>query len=203
MTVVSLAWFLTNFADQALIIPLSLVMAIGLWMSGWRRGAKGWLVAIIGTLCAVVVAKLGFYVIAGLLPFRLISPSSHVAAGALVYGILLALLVRGRQAGIRSALVSSSLFAICFAATRLELGAHSRAEVIVGSILGIMGTIAFVRLAGQMPESFNRLRLGFGAALVIFSLYGQRLNGELVIRSASYDIRTTLKTAYERFNPEK
>ena len=38
--------FLTDFADQAVVLPLVLVLALVLAAQGWRRGAAAWLVAV-------------------------------------------------------------------------------------------------------------------------------------------------------------
>jgi membrane-associated phospholipid phosphatase len=188
----ALAWFLTAFADQGVMVPMSLAMTLVLWALGWPQGAKGWLIATVGTLTAIVAAKIIFYIFTGYMPFHLVSPSSHAAAGAMVYGSLLALVLRGGRAGVRTAIVTSSLFAIGFSATRLKIGAHSNSEVIVGSILGILGTIAFVKIAGRMPTSVNRLRLAGATALVVLALYGHRWDGETMIRTATSNMRQTL-----------
>jgi membrane-associated phospholipid phosphatase len=187
--------FLSDFADQGVILPLALVMALTLRLLGWRRGAIGWLIAVGGTLGAIVLAKLVFLTLPSLLPFRLVSPSAHAAAGALVYGSLLALLLRGGRAGPRTAFVTSTLFALGFGTTRLDLGVHSLAEVLVGAGLGIIGSISFVKIAGRMPHSVNRLRLAAASALVILLVYGNSLSGEHAVRAASGMVRTMIQTA--------
>ena len=85
--------FVTDFADQAVIVPLVLAVAAALLIAGWRRGALAWAVAVSGTLCTVLVAKVVVHscIAAAQLP-DLRSPSGHTASAAVVYGGLIALL---------------------------------------------------------------------------------------------------------------
>src|SRR4051812_15420635 len=172
------AVFWSQFADESVILPLALAMGVTLALLGWRQGAKGWLIAVLGTLGTIIAAKLVFLTIRGLLPFDLVSPSAHVAAGALVYGSLTALLLRGGRAGPRTAIVTSLLFAYLFGTSRIELGAHSQSEVLVGAIVGLIGSVTFVRIAGRMPRGFNRIRLAAASALAVLLVYGHRFSGE-------------------------
>ena len=50
--------FVTGFADQAVILPLSVCVVFGFALSGWRRGALGWATAVAGTLAVMLVLKL-------------------------------------------------------------------------------------------------------------------------------------------------
>ena len=40
--------FLTDFADQAVLLPVAAGVAIMLLLLGWRRGALAWTVAVCG-----------------------------------------------------------------------------------------------------------------------------------------------------------
>ncbi|MDE2007851.1 MAG: PA-phosphatase, partial [Rhodospirillales bacterium] len=75
--------FLTDFADQAVVLPLWLAIGAVLALSGWRRGAAAWLIAVGATLAAVGIGKL-----AGIScgPPWLRSPSGHTAAAGVVAG---------------------------------------------------------------------------------------------------------------------
>ena len=46
--------FLTDFADQAVILPLALAIGIALLMQGWRRGAAAWAAAVFATFAAML-----------------------------------------------------------------------------------------------------------------------------------------------------
>jgi membrane-associated phospholipid phosphatase len=189
--------FLSDFADQAVIIPLSLVMAVTLWLLGWRRGCYGWLLSVGTTLSCIVASKLFFYLIRSFTDFgvNLLSPSSHAAAGALVYGSLFALVLRGGRAGVRTAIVTSCCFAWFFGFTRIELGVHTRSEVAFGSLIGILGAIMFVKIAGKVPHTLNRIRLAAAAVLIILLVYGHTLKGEGPIRYAANLLHLTIINA--------
>ena len=73
--------FLTDFADQAVVLPLVLAVALVLALQGWRRGAAAWLVAIGATFAVILVLKLVFLGCTPLFgPADMRSPSGHVAA---------------------------------------------------------------------------------------------------------------------------
>ncbi len=42
--------FLTDFADQAVVLPFALVVAVALGVAGWWRGAFAW-IAGVGAVC--------------------------------------------------------------------------------------------------------------------------------------------------------
>src|SRR5450432_1483592 len=52
--------FLTDFADQAVVLPVAVVVAIVLAVMGWRRGALVWLGVLGVTFGVILVLKLGF-----------------------------------------------------------------------------------------------------------------------------------------------
>lgn len=188
---------LSNFADQAVIMPLAVAIGIFLLVIRWNRGAFAWAIGIGGTLLTVVIAKLFFYIVGNHLPFgiNLHSPSAHSAAGAVVYGGLVTLLLRRGRAGIKTALVSSGIFALIFSITRLTLGVHTRSEVVLGSFFGMLGTATFVYIAGRKARKFNPIYLLIIASLIIFSEHGKMFYGEVIIRHASEMIKTVIKHA--------
>jgi membrane-associated phospholipid phosphatase len=189
---------LSDLADQAVILPLSLAIAIFFWLIGWKRGAYGWLLAVFGTLSCVVISKFTFYLIQSFvrLPIALTSPSSHAAAGALVWGSLAALCLRGGRAGVRTAIATSGLCATLFSLTRLQLGVHTRSEVVTGSLIGVLGCVAFVVLAGRTRRAFYRVRLMALAATVVCCTWGSSLHAEHLIRSAAYVAESAIKHAF-------
>jgi hypothetical protein len=89
--------YLTDFADQAVVIPMVLAVAVALAMQGWRRGALVWLFVVAGTFTATLTFKLMFLACSPLFgPIDIHSPSGHVAAATVVSGGLAAMLTRQR-----------------------------------------------------------------------------------------------------------
>ena len=52
--------FLTDFADQAVVLPLVFALAAVLAWQGWRRGALLWLATIGLTFSVILALKLVF-----------------------------------------------------------------------------------------------------------------------------------------------
>src|ERR1700761_7456706 len=73
--------YLTDFADQAVILPLVLAVAIALAVQGWRRGAIVWLVVVAGVFGATLASKLMFLACSPVFgPIDVHSPSGQDAA---------------------------------------------------------------------------------------------------------------------------
>src|SRR6478735_1481041 len=120
--------FVTDFADQAVVLPLVLTIGVGLAVQRWFRGAAAWGVAVFGTFAAVLVLKVVFLACpANIWATDLRTPSGHVAAATVVVGGIAAMLLQRR----RTALVLALLAAAVIGTTRLVLGAHSMAEVVI------------------------------------------------------------------------
>lgn len=60
--------FLTDFADQAVILPLAVVVTLVLWAQRRWRVAAAWLAAIFGVLGVVLILKVVCYACGWLLP---------------------------------------------------------------------------------------------------------------------------------------
>lgn len=174
--------FVTDFADQAVMLPVALAVAVGLAAAGWWRGLGAWLAAVIGTLGTMAVLKYVCFncsrYFAGL---GIHSPSGHTAASTAIYGGLLLLLLRGRMA--RPALAAIPLLiATVIATTRISLHAHDLIEVVIGACVGMAGVAVLVPLAGTRPQR----RYWPAVALVMLTVavfHGDHLAAEGQIRS--------------------
>lgn len=144
--------YLTDFADQAVILPLVFAVAIALAVQGWRSGALTWLLAVAGTFTATLIFKLVFLSCSPVFgPLDIHSPSGHVAAAAVVTGGLAVMLSHRRT----SILPAAMLAAIVIGVSRLVLGTHTLPEVLFGALIGMAGAAALLRFASPPP----RLRL--------------------------------------------
>jgi membrane-associated phospholipid phosphatase len=174
--------YLTDFADQAVILPLVLATAIALVMQGWRRGAVVWLVVVGATFLAMLGLKLMFLACSPLFgPMDVHSPSGHVAAATVVTGGLAAMLIRRRA----SILPAALLAAIVISVSRLVLGAHSLPEVILGALIGLTGATALMRFAGTPPK-LNTGQLLATIVVVATLFHGLHLPAEAAIRHTAY-----------------
>jgi membrane-associated phospholipid phosphatase len=174
--------YLTDFADQAVILPLVLAIAVALAVLGWRRGAIVWLIVVAGTFLATLTFKLMFLACSPLFgPIDVHSPSGHVAAATVVTGGLAAMLTRRRA----SILPAAVLAAIVIGVSRLVLGMHSLPEVVVGALIGLTGAIALLRFAGPPP----RLRIAPLVAVIVVVttlFHGLHLPAEAAIRHTAF-----------------
>jgi membrane-associated phospholipid phosphatase len=174
--------YLTDFADQAVLLPLVLAVAIVLAAQGWRRGALVWLIVVAATFAATVMFKLMFLACSPLFgPMDVHSPSGHVAAAAVVSGGLAAMLSRQRASILPAALVAAAVIG----ASRLVLGMHSFPEVVVGALIGLAGAAALLRFAGPPP----RLRIAplIAVIAVVAGLFhGLHLPAEAAIRHTAF-----------------
>jgi membrane-associated phospholipid phosphatase len=174
--------FLTDFADQAVVLPLIAVVALMLGVLGWPRGALAWLGTIGLSFGVLLVLKLVFATCGPVLDLgALRSPSGHAAAAAVMAGGIAVVSGRGR----RAVMVIAGLGALLIGATRVGLGLHTPAEAALGGGVGVLGALGFVWLAGKPPKL--RLRWLFAAIVVVaLLLHGTHLNAEAPIRAAAF-----------------
>lgn len=173
--------FLTDFADQAVVLPLVVAVAVVLALQGWRRGAVAWLGAIGATFSIVLVLKLVFLGCAPVFgPAELQSPSGHAAAAAVLCGGVVA--IRGGRR--RTILIVAVLTAIVIGLTRVELRLHSWPEAALGAAIGLAGALVMARLAG--PPAALRLRpMVLTAAVVMALFHGRHMDAEFAIQQAA------------------
>ncbi|HME23823.1 MAG TPA: phosphatase PAP2 family protein [Acetobacteraceae bacterium] len=175
--------FLTDFADEAVILPVVLAVGMALFAQGWRRGAAAWVLVMVATFAAVLALKLLFLACSTSLGAGDIrTPSGHVAAATVVAGGLAALLLRRRSV----ALPLAGLVAIVIGVSRLALGLHSLAEVVIGAGVGLAGAWALLVLAGRPPEGLGVRRILVIVAVVAVLFHGLHLPAEAHIRSTAW-----------------
>ena len=193
MTLPSLADFVTDFADQAVLLPLAAVVAIVLAAAGWWRGAIGWTLGVGAALGLTLSLKLAFLACGHLIPeAALRSPSGHVAASGAIYGGLFAIVARivAMRRPIRQNLwtpLFTMAVVLVIGASRLALGAHSPPEVLVGGAIALGGAFAAGRLTGPPPPALRLRPLLALAVLVVLALHGIRMPAEAAITNVAYD----------------
>lgn len=169
--------FLTDFADQAVVLPIVAVVTIVLVVLGWYRGALAWFGMTSVTFGVMLLLKLSFLACGPVFgPWALHSPSGHTAAASIVAGGLVAILAGSRLA----VLLASGLAATAIGMSRVELGFHSLPEVAVGAIAGVAGAMLLAHLAGRPPRP-RPIPLLAVAVLVAVLLHGMHLPAEAAI----------------------
>jgi membrane-associated phospholipid phosphatase len=167
--------FLTDFADQALILPTIVLIGGWLLLAEPRRTVVAW-----GAACAV---SLGLILLLKLVmpctPFAndLRSPSGHTASTVLVAGGLLVLLT---GPGRRRRLIASAagiLMGVLIGATRLWLHAHTVPEVIAGLIIGSLGLAVFAMADLSRPR-LPPVTLMVAFVMLAVALHGHRLHAD-------------------------
>ncbi len=178
----------SDFADQAVILPLAIGIGLLLALSGWRRGTLAWAATIGGTLAVIVLLKLRFFGCAPLLDAEVRgNPSGHTAAAAAVYGGLAGLVVRvvrdDRIWSIGVALLVAAVLAAIIGQSRLLLDRHTMPEVLSGGAIGMAGATAFIALAGSPVRQLRIGRILVAGVVGIALLHGARLSAEGTIQS--------------------
>lgn len=185
--------FLTDFADQAVILPLLAVTAAILLVQRRWRLALAWSVAIAAVLGTLLVLKVACSACGWLVPafgpseLDLHSPSGHAAASAVTYGALVALLADARPGASSRAVALTTALAVAtlIGLTRLQLRAHSLAEVLLGAAIGIAGAVAFVHFAGRRQAGLPNRSVLFGALLVVAVFHGHHFPAEAAIQDTA------------------
>jgi membrane-associated phospholipid phosphatase len=174
--------FLSDFADQQVMLPLGFALAVALAVAGWKRGALAWIGIIVGVLGSLTVLKIvllacGWRWSHG----ELNSPSGHTASAALFYGGFALLVLR--PGGIARAVLflAPPALAVVVGFSRIELHNHTVAEVVVGAMLGVAGAFLLPLLAGTPPARLPLRWLLPPAVLVVVLLHGHRLQAESVL----------------------
>jgi membrane-associated phospholipid phosphatase len=181
--------FITDFADQAVMLPLALAIGVALLLQGWRRGAAAWALAVVGTFAAMLALKLVFLACGPSLGASDIrTPSGHVAAATVITGGLAALLL-GRRATVLPAAI---LAAIVIGASRLVLGMHSLPEVVLGALVGLAGAWVLLLVAGQPPPTLDVRRIAIITVVVALVFHGLHLPAEAHIRSTAWRLAHVL-----------
>ena len=176
--------YLSDFADQAVLLPVAVLVAACLAVAGWQRGCFAWLAAVGGTFAVMLLLKGGLDVMVCLCGSDyLFSPSGHVAAATVVYGGLAILTLRGVLPPV---LVGAMpvLVAALVGATRLTLMVHTPGEVLAGAAVGLAGAAVLAAAVGPRHHS-PAWPMSAAAVCASFLLHGAHLPAEDLIRLAS------------------
>ena len=190
--------YLTDFADLGLMLPLTALTALALVAFGRWRDALAWSLAVGGTFSAMAALKVAMQLWGGLAAAtNLNSPSGHTAAGMVVYGGLLLLILGGTVPRLRLALLAGLVFGGFFGLTRLWLEVHTVEDVVVGALVGLAGVTALAWLSGlARPAAPVRTRAAIAAVALLGTLvfHGHRIGAENELQAIAAEIRAGLRS---------
>jgi membrane-associated phospholipid phosphatase len=171
--------FITDFGDQAVVLPLAATVGATTALTGWRRGAIAWCLTVGVALALMLLLKLVFAACGMLLLGHMLhSPSGHTASAAVVYGGLATLLISRSRAPLLPAALLATLFALAIGLSRLSLGVHTLLEVLLGGAVGIAGAIVLSRAAGRPPPGWRLAPVCLAGATVLLLFHGLHLDAE-------------------------
>ena len=191
---------LSGLGDVAVVAPASAALVVGLFWLGARRDAAAFAAAILVCMALTLLAKLAFAACGFAPRFDVESPSGHAALGAAFYGSLAALLAGGRPLGMRLGLyAAAACAAVAVAYGRVELRAHSVAEVVCGLLIGAAAAALFVALRGpprRLPLTPQMLVRTSPVAVLLaldLALFTDRWTAEPLIDRFAWAIGVALK----------
>lgn len=159
---------ITRFGDSSLLLPCALL--IYGWLLYRREGgdAQRWLLLFGLAASLTLASKLAFMGWGiGIPEWNFTGLSGHSMMAGSVLPVLGALLVRGRTAWRLAAAAAGMLLALLVGTSRLEINAHSPAEVYAGLSAGLGASGVFLYLTRQRLPSLSPLLLGL---VLLFAL---------------------------------
>jgi len=179
---------LTNLGDSAVLLPS--VLLVALWLvipATTRRLSLVWLFVVAGTGIVVAITKLlymGWHI--GIPGMNFIGLSGHTTLSFLVWPVLLPLMLGRTGRAQRLAAASGLVLAAGIAISRVEVHAHSVAEVLLGALLGGSASLTFLsHYRVQLRLRIPRLALVATAAAVISLTYGRIMPTEQLLHSVA------------------
>lgn len=142
-----------EFANEDLMLPLALLVAVELFAMGWRRAAWSWVGAVGSAIGLVMLAKLVASACPRVFPYGwdVRDPSAHVTASVVIYGGMVALLAAPhwrRWAG----LLGGAAAGLLTGYTQFALALHTMGDLLLAGTLGIGAVWEFSLLIGSRPN---------------------------------------------------
>lgn len=173
----------TNLGDAAVTITAAFFL-LGCFLWSSRRSALHWMMAVVACGVVTAVGKVALYLHGATLPpFWLASPSGHVAASVLVYGVLPMAASRRRW---RWAVLAGGLVAL-IAVSRVYLQAHTPSDVVVGAGIGGVCLAWFLKAERNRGMSAPaRLAMPFAMVFCLLgAAYGVRLHLDRMLHAVA------------------
>lgn len=188
-----LAAAITNFGDLAVLLPLSVVLALILWRYEARAATRAWLSALAFCLLATFVLKFAFLTCNVNGNIHITSPSGHASMSAAVYGAITFVVATHLQRWRHWITFLGGALVLAIALSRIYLSAHTKVEVAIGLAIGIISLGIFVSKYARLSHRKVDLRtVGFCVLLVFVALYGAHLTAESYLQKFAYALRSQI-----------
>lgn len=180
---------ITDCGDLALLVPLSLTLAIVLWRYQSRAAAFVWLQSFAFCMLVTLALKVAFLTCSQVWGLSMVSPSGHASMSSIVYGAL-SIVVALHMNRLRYLVVLLGAFLIgAIAITRVSLGAHNQAEVEIGLAVGLVSVFIFYWRYVRMPRlNIKPSWAWIGATCILAGMYGAHLPVELYLRQFAHSV---------------
>jgi membrane-associated phospholipid phosphatase len=183
------AGFITDFADQSIIIPTVVIIGVVFSLLRWWRGMIAWTAVWFGTLSLVLLLKVMGLICKQANDGLRFSLSGHTACAALLYGSLSVALLSGRIPPKALYLIPAAI-SILIGYTRIVVHAHSVSEVFLGGTVGCISAEIF-RTVAATPKRFA-VNYAFIMLVFVTTLFhGAHLPVETSIRKAVLHLHWT------------
>ena len=184
----NLVQVISDAGDSAVLIPLAAMLVALLWRyQGWKA-ALALLFALAACATMTIVLKLAFIACGQTWHAGIASPSGHASMSAAVYGALGLVGARHASRWLQPPiLLASWCLIIGVAVSRVFLGAHSYAEVVVGLLVGVTALALFAWRYFSLRKL--PMSLGLLAALSLITVLvfnGLQLPIEQLIHKVAY-----------------
>ncbi len=173
---------MTDFADQAVLIPCAIAVAVGFAAAGWHRGALAWSSVLACTWVSILLLKLACLFCGSLWAEGLHSPSGHTASAAAAAGGFFGLMVRREGGDWRWTILISAGVATAIGLSRLVLRLHTGLDVVLAGVIGVASAMVLVMLAGPPPPRLRLSPILKVLAVLILVLHGSQAPAEAAIQ---------------------
>ncbi|MDB5817777.1 MAG: hypothetical protein JWQ11_1417 [Rhizobacter sp.] len=186
--------WLTRFGESGIVVPMAAVLVLVLVLSARNlRPAVVWLVPLglaIAVTTASKIAFIGFGV--GIASIDFTGFSGHAMFSAAVYPVIaMCLLTRARVRWQLLGVAAAYGLSVLVCISRLEIGAHSVSEVVLGFIIGAAASATAIVWLDHLPRA--RFAGVFAVGLAIWlSLAPQ---GPVLVESHDIVTRLSLRLA--------
>ena len=176
---------ITNLGDAALLLPASFLLFCHLRWRGDSKRAMSLALVIAVCLTITILAKLAFLAVGVDCFYASVhSPSGHTSFSATFYGCCAAL-TTSDEAPLRRrfAWIAAVALVLAIAVSRVVVGAHNLAEVVIGLAIGLICVGLFLHLTRERAPTAGLPQFALGIVALAIVLQGTHLTLEPLLQT--------------------